>query len=166
VGKVAKAERLAAFDAAFERLLEAVDRLPEAQLADKLETTSAREFLAQLIGWNHQVQEGCLSLQTGGTPAYYSDSDHDYARVNADSVRQFGPLDRKRMLDELSTSSRELTQYLSELEASDWNADRGVRHPEGGPATLRRELEVLTRRYLDAADEILLWLDSRGARER
>jgi hypothetical protein len=83
--------------------------------------------------------------------------------VNADSVRQFGPLDRKRMLDEVSTSGRELTQYLSELGASDWNADRGVRHPEGGPATLRRELEVLTRRYLDASDEILLWLDSHGA---
>jgi hypothetical protein len=163
---VSRVERLAAFDAACERFLAAVERLPEAQLAERLESASAREMLAQLIGWNRRVQEGCLSLQTGGTPAYYSDADHAYVRVNADSVRQFGPLDRKRMLDEVSTSGRELTQYLSELGASDWNADRGVRHPEGGPATLRRELEVLTRRYLDASDEILLWLDSHGAQPR
>ena len=163
MGKLGKAERLAAFDSACQRFLAAVERLPEAQLAEKLETASAHELLAQLIGWNRRVQEGCLSLQTGGTPAYYSDADHAYVRVNADSVRQFGPLDRKRMLDEVSTSGRELKQYLSGLGASDWNADRGVRHPEGGPATLRRELEVLTRRYLDASDEILLWLDSHGA---
>jgi len=166
VGKVGGAERLAAFDAACERFLAAVERLTEAQLAEKLETATAREWMAQLIGWNRRVQEGCLSLQTGGTPDYYSDADHGYVRVNADSVRQFGPLDRKRMLDEVSTSSRELTQYLSKLETSDWNADRGVRHPKGGPATLRREFEALTRRYLDAADEILLWLDSHEARPR
>jgi hypothetical protein len=163
---VGRAERLAAFDAACKRFLAAVERLPEAQLAERLETASAREMLAQLIGWNRRVQEGCLSLKSGGTPAYYSDADHDYIRVNADSVRQFGPLDRKRMVDEVSISSRELTHSLSELGAADWNADRGVRHPEGGPATLRRELEGLTRRYLDAADEILLWLDSHGARQR
>lgn len=157
-----RAERLAAFDRACQRFLAGVERFTEVQLAERLETASPRELLAQLIGWNRRVQEGCRSLQNGGAPAYYSDSDHDYVRVNADAVRQFGRLDRERMVDELSTSMKELTEHLSALETSDWNADRGVRHPQGGPATLRRELEGLTRRYLDAADEILLWLDSHG----
>ena len=37
----------------------------------------------------------------------------------------------------------------------------GVDIREGVPATIRRELESLSRRYLDATDEILLWLEPR-----
>jgi hypothetical protein len=67
------------------------------------------------------------------------------------------------MTQELQSSREELLHYLEALEPAEWNVDRGIRHPEGGPATVRRELEGLTRRYLDATDEILLWLDSHGA---
>lgn len=158
-----RAERLAAFQGAYQRFLAAVGRVPEGSRGERLETSAPRDLMAQLIGWNRLVQGGCDNLRRGEPPSYHTDAENEYARVQQDSVRQFGPLDHKRMTQELQSSREELLHYLEALEPAEWNVDRGIRHPEGGPATVRRELEGLTRRYLDATDEILLWLDSHGA---
>ncbi len=158
---MASAQRLAAFDQAFRRFLDAVARLPEDGLSEKLETTTPRDLLARLIRWNQLVQEGCRNLSQGAAPAYFSDAAGGYGQVAEEAVRQFGRLDRKGLTEELGTSKARLSTYLSGLEASEWGRDRGLRHPEGGPATVLRELEGLTRRYLDATDEISLWLDAR-----
>ena len=156
------AQRLAAFEEAFRRFLEAVVRLPEDALGEKLETTTPRDLLARLISWNRLVHDGCKDLGVGHVPAYFSEAESEYAQVQAEALRHLGPFDRKRLTEELTTSKGKLSTYLSGLEPSEWNRDRGLRHPEGGRATVLRELEGLTRRYLDATDEISLWLETRS----
>jgi hypothetical protein len=64
------------------------------------------------------------------------------------------------LLRELETSKTEAVEFLRAVPAETWNADHGVRHPDGGPATVRRCLEELTRDYLDATDEITVWLET------
>jgi len=157
---VGSTQRLAAFNEAVRRLLDVVARLPEGGLGKKLETATPRDLLARLIVWNRRIQDGCRTLSQGKTPAYFSDAVEGYAEVQTEAARQFGQLDRRGLTEELTASKEQLVAYLSDLESTEWNRDRGFRHPEGGPATVLRELEGLTRRYLDAADEISLWLDS------
>lgn len=157
------AERLAAFDRAFERFLAALRNIPDSGFSAKLDAATPRELTAQLIGWNRLVAAGCRSLGAGEAPEYFARAEGDYAQVQAESRRAIGLLERRQMAEQLSATKEELTSYLSGLDAAEWTRDRGMRHPEGGPVNVQRELEALTRRYLDATDEIMLWLDSHGS---
>ena len=157
------AERLAAFDRAFERFLAALRNIPDSGFAEKLDSATPLELTAQLIGWNRLVDAGCRKLNAGEAPEYFARAERDYAQVQADSLRTYGSLERRQMNEQLGSTKEDLTSYLSGLEASEWTRDRGMRHPEGGPVTVQRELEALTRRYLDATDEIMLWLDAHGS---
>ncbi len=139
------AQRLAAFDEAFRRLLEVVARVPEDRLGEKLETATPRDLLTRLVGWNRLVLDGCRNLSRGDGPAYFSESESEDTQLLAEAVRQVGSLDRKRLTEELTTSKEMLSAYLSGLEPSEWNRDRGLRHPEGGPATVLREDAVTGR---------------------
>ncbi|HSB89787.1 MAG TPA: hypothetical protein VLD63_07155 [Anaerolineales bacterium] len=157
------AERLAAFDRSFERFLGALGNIPDSSFTEKLDSATPRELMAQLIGWNRLVAAGCRKLGAGEAPEYFAHADGDYAQVQAESLRAIGSLDRRQMAEQLSATKVELASYLSGLDASEWTRDRGLRHPEGGPVNVQRELEALTRRYLDATDEIMLWLDAHGS---
>ncbi|OGT27778.1 MAG: hypothetical protein A2Z17_00100 [Gammaproteobacteria bacterium RBG_16_66_13] len=150
------AERLAAFQTAYERLLEALNRVPPNHFGEMMETAAPRAILAQLIVSHRVCRQTCESLRAGQTPPGFVASE-----PGAEEMGRLGSLDRTGLLEEARATKEDLLRSLSGLEAGEWTADRGVRHPEGGPATIRRELESLSRRYLDATDEILLWLEPR-----
>jgi hypothetical protein len=153
-------ERLAAFQGAFERFLEAVNRVPVSRIGETMEMAAPKAILAQLIVTNRVCRQACESLRVGQTPPRFVASETEADR-QLDETGRLGSLDRTDLLEEAQASKEDLLRYLSGLDAGEWNADRGVRHPEGGPATILRELETLSRRYLDATDEILLWLEPR-----
>ncbi|MBM2843803.1 MAG: hypothetical protein HW404_1640, partial [Anaerolineales bacterium] len=64
------------------------------------------------------------------------------------------------LLQNLDKTKAEVVVYMRTVSSEDWNADHGIRHPDGGPATVRRCLEELTRDYLDATDEITIWRET------
>jgi hypothetical protein len=55
-----------------------------------------------------------------------------------------------------------LLNYLRSLAEEEWNADHGVRHYRGGPATVGSTIDSLTGDYRYHTKEILEWLKSGG----
>ncbi|HET7009895.1 MAG TPA: hypothetical protein VFI11_03900 [Anaerolineales bacterium] len=155
---MAKTDRMAAFEEAFEDFVEAFRQIPEVRLGAAMESTSPRQLAAQLSVWNRLCHEACLALKANQGPAHYGEADPAASEAFRDAVRRLEALEVSRLAEEVTASKEDLARLLTSLEAEEWTADRGIRHPEGGPASIRREVETLSRRYLDATDEILLWL--------
>lgn len=152
------ADRLAAFEGAFARFVEAMSRVPDERIDETMEKDTPQRLLAELDGYNRVCRKACEALQGNRAPAAFTESDP--AAFPAEEIAAQVKRSRPELIAQAHASKDELTRYLGSLDPTEWTADRGVRHPEGGPATVRRELEGLSRRYLDAADEILLWLEA------
>jgi hypothetical protein len=125
-----------------------------------MDQESPRDLAARLAGWNRLTVLGCRSLLEGKSPPYYADFGDGYRRVNAELISRFPATERGEVLQELNRTHSETVAAYRDLKSEAWNADRGVRHPDGGPATIRRCLEELSRLYMDSTDEITVWLES------
>ena len=154
-----KADRLAAFEGAFRRFVDAVRSIPDGRIGETMERDTPQRRLAALTRHHRVCREACETLRANKAPSVFTESSPVEALPAADIEFQL-KRSRAELLAEATASKDELTRYLDTLDPEEWTADRGVRHPEGGPATIRREVESLTRHYLDAADEILLWLET------
>lgn len=152
--------RLAAFESAFRSFTTCVGALPEGRFVAAMDDGSPRDRLARLIGWNRLTVLGCKALLAGHSPPYHPDFASGYLKVNAELIAREASPDRGSLLQILEKTKAEVVAYLQLVSPEDWNADHGVRHPDGGPATVRRCLEELTRDYLDATDEITVWLET------
>jgi hypothetical protein len=152
--------RLAAFEGAYRSFAGCVGDLPEERFLAAMEAGSPRDLLARMIGWNRLTVLGSRAILEGKSPPYHSDFANGYARVNAELAAREASRDRNLLLQSLEKTKGELVTYFQAVPAEAWNTDHGVRHPDGGPATVRRCLEELTRDYLDATDEITIWLET------
>jgi hypothetical protein len=152
--------RLAAFEGAYRSFTDCVSALPPDRFLGAMENGTPRDLLARLIGWNRLTVLGCKAILDGKLPPYYVDFKNGYLRVNAELIGREDSSDRSILLAALAASKADVVTYLQAISTEDWNADRGVRHPDGGPATSRRCLEELTRDYLDATDELTIWLET------
>ncbi len=152
--------RLAAFEGAYRSFVACVGNLGDDRFTSKMENGSPREIVARLIGWNRLTVLGSKAILEGKPPAYHLDFSNDYGKVNPELVARQAAADRAGLLRELDISKAEAVEFLRTVPAESWNVDLGVRHPDGGPATVRRCLEELTRDYLDATDEITVWLET------
>ena len=156
--------RLAAFEGAYQSFVACVGNLADDRFTAKMENGTPCEVVARLIGWNRLTVLGARSILEGKSPAYHVDFSNDYNKVNAEMVSRQAAADRALLVRELETSKTEAVDFLHAVPVESWNADLGVRHPDGGPATVRRCLEELTRDYLDATDEITVWLETGAAK--
>jgi hypothetical protein len=152
--------RLAAFEGAFRSFTGCIADLPAERFLGAMEAGSPRDVVARLIGWNRLTVLGCKTVLDGKSPPYHSDFPNGYAQVNAELIAHESSKDKDGLLKALDATRAELVAYLQTIPSETWNADHGVRHPDGGPATVRRCLEELTRDYLDATDEITIWLET------
>jgi len=152
--------RLAAFEGAYGSFVACIASLPADRFLARMESGTPRDVVARLIGWNRLTIQGCLALAEGQSPPYHADFAGEYRRTNAELVAAEPSSDRALLLGTLEKTKAEVVRHLQGIPADLWNADRGVRHPDGGPATIRRCLEELTRDYLDATDDITIWLES------
>ena len=152
--------RLAAFEIAFRSFTGCVGSLPDGRFVAAMDSGSPRDLVARLIGWNRLTVLGCKAILDGKSPPYHPDFASGYRRVNGELVTREPSLDQETLLQSLGKSKADVVAYLQAVSHEAWNADHGVRHPDGGPATVRRCLEELTRGYLDATDEITIWLET------
>jgi hypothetical protein len=125
-----------------------------------MEAGSPRDLLARMIGWNRLTVLGSKAILDGTAPPYHSDFASGYARVNAELIRGESSQDKAQLLTALEKTKSELAAYFQSLPPDVWNVDHGIRHPDCGPATVRRCLEELTRDYLDVTDELTIWLET------
>jgi len=152
--------RMAAFEGAFRAFVTCIGQLPQDRFAAQMDSGTPRDLVARLIGWNRLTVLAAKSILESKPPAYHADFANEYRQVNAELIARQPSTDRAALLEELVTSNGEAVEFLRGVSAESWNADFGVRHPDGGPATVRRCLEELTRDYLNATDEITVWLET------
>jgi hypothetical protein len=114
-----------------------------------------RDIVAHLIGWNRNILVGCQQIRTGISPFYHYDGPNDYRKENAKSIARYGSRERSVLLDELANSKDELVAYVTGLDENDWDKDWGPQHYRGGPATIARSIQSLTKDYLNHTEEIV-----------
>ncbi|HSR48914.1 MAG TPA: hypothetical protein VLL77_13105 [Anaerolineales bacterium] len=150
--------RLAALEGAYQSWVDCIEGLPEEKFLAGMEAGTPRDLAARLIGWNQLAVLGAQSILQGKPPAHHKDFGSGYANVNRDLAAHEPGTDRKALLAKLASTERQAVEFFRSVGVEAWNQDFGVRHPDGGPATVRRCLEELTRDYLNATDEVLTWL--------
>lgn len=152
--------RLAAFEGAFRSFTTCIAGLPGERFQAAMENGSPRDLVARLIGWNRLTVLGCRAILEGASPPYHTDFTNNYRRVNAELISREPSTNKAALLQTLEKTKAQVVAFLQKVSSDAWNADHGVRHPDGGPATVRRCLEELSRDYLDATDEITVWLQT------
>lgn len=153
--------KLAAFGKAFLEFCDCIRSVPDQWFLQPMNGWSPREVVAHLIGWNYRMIEACQDIRRGQAPSYYADAARDYANLNAASVARFTSRSKEELLKELTFSRKEFLNYLGTLAPSEWEADHGVVHHRGGPATVGRIVEALLGDYRQHTKEIRKWLAGR-----
>lgn len=121
---------------------------------------SARDTVAHLVGWNFEMVGAGQDLLAGRTPAYYAETSIDYRDMNAAFVATYAEQDKYDLLSDLSISMAQFEDFLFGLDPADLDADFGVTHYRGGPATIARLLDSLGRDYEHHAQEVREWLSA------
>ncbi|MGA2113098.1 MAG: maleylpyruvate isomerase N-terminal domain-containing protein [Anaerolineales bacterium] len=150
--------QVALFDEAFFGFCDCLRSLPDPFFLQPMPGWSPRDVAAHLVGWNYRMIHACQAILRGQAPVYYADAASDYASLNAASVAQFASRSKSEMLEQLAASRQGFRDYLGTLDPGEWNADHRVVHHRGGPATVGRIVEALTRDYRQHTREIDEWL--------
>ncbi len=113
-----------------------------------------RDVVAHLIGWNRNIRIGCDDIRAGRTPFYHTDASNDYRTFNAEFTAKYDSTSGEVLLAELAEASGALREYFDGISEQDWARDFGPRHYSGGPATIDRCAESITREYQEHGREI------------
>ncbi len=143
---------------AAEALREAINAVPDHHFTAPMAGWSPRDVVAHLIHWNRLMIAACQSILKGETPTYYADHAYNYRNINAEAVAKYNSLDKSVMLSELETSLGELQAFARGLNPADLDAETGVMHYRGVPATVTCTLGSLAQDYEEHAREIREWL--------
>jgi hypothetical protein len=148
-------KQLADLNIAYEAFLHTVRGLSPEEFLRSLGDWTPRDIVAHFVGWNRITLVGCVELREGVEPFYFYDGTNDYRKVNAAFLRQFSSDDRDVLLQEMAVSRDTLVSFLKTVNESEWEADTGIVHYRGGPATVARCVDSLIRDYRKHREEIL-----------
>ncbi|MGQ0568014.1 MAG: ClbS/DfsB family four-helix bundle protein [Armatimonadota bacterium] len=146
----------------YEDFRDCILSIPEELYLSPIHRWSPRDTVAHLVGWNRNMIEACNAILRGEAPSYYVDAPNDYRNINAAFVARYSSQNKAALLDELASSIEELQQYVSGLDRTELDADHGVVHHRGGPATVTRTVESLTGDYRYHWQKVLDWLRTKG----
>jgi len=144
---VDKATRLKQHDSAYADFVHQLRMLTPVQLLRQDGGWAPRDVVAHLIGWNRNIRSGCDEIRAGRVPSYHQDALNDYRTINAGFTAVYDSTDAQVLLMQLAEASRALRDYFEQISESDWARDFGPRHYRGGPATIDRCAESITREY-------------------
>ena len=147
---------------AYEDFRDCILSIPDDLYLSPISHWSPRDIVAHLVGWNRNMIDACNAILRGETPSYYVDAPNDYRNINAAFVARYSSQNKAALLDELASSIEELQQYVSRLDQIELDADHGVVHHRGGPATVTRTVESLTGDYRYHRQKIIEWLRTKG----
>ena len=148
-------KQLADLSTAYDAFLQTVRGLSPEEFLRLLGDWTPRDILAHFIGWNRITLVGCGELREGMEPFYFYDGTNDYRKINAKFFRQFSSDDRDALLQNMADTKDTLVAFLKTVDEAEWEADTGIVHYRGGPATLARCVDSLIRDYRKHREEIL-----------
>lgn len=143
---------------AYEDFRDCILSIPEDLYLSLIDRWSPRDVVAHLVGWNRNMIEACKAIVRGEAPSYYMDAPNDYKHINAAFVAKYSSQNQTELLNDLASSIEELQQYVGRLDRTELDADHGVVHHRGGPATVTRTIESLTGDYRHHRQKIVEWL--------
>jgi hypothetical protein len=135
--------------------------IPDELFLSPIHTWAPRDVVAHLIGWNKEMIGVIETILAGETPAYYADAPNDFSTYNARFVAQYSSTVREELLTELQSSMDQLKDFIRSLPEGELDADHGVVHHRGDPATIRHTILAFKSDYEFHAEEIRGWLASK-----
>jgi hypothetical protein len=124
---------------------------------------SPHDTVAHLVDWTREMIQAGRDLLAGKTPYYYSERTIDYRDMNARFVAAHASEDKSALLAGLARTEAELVAFARSLDPAEMDADHGVVHYRGGPATVATTLNSLGSDYRHHAGDIRAWLDAKKA---
>lgn len=149
-----RAAQLQEQDAAYAAFVRLIRSLRPEQFLRRQGGWAPRDVVAHLIGWNRNIRLGCDDIRLGRAPFYHADAPNDYREFNAGYTERWNSTDAEILLRELDDASRALREYFDATSEADWAHDFGAVHYRGGPATIGRCAESITREYIEHGKEI------------
>jgi hypothetical protein len=149
---------LSSFERAVEEFSDCIVQVPENLFLSPMDGWAPRDVIAHLIAWNGEMLKVCIGIQRGETPRYYADAPNGYRNLNAGFVARYSSQEKEALLYELDETKNELLNYLRGLTTEEWDADYGIAHHRGSPATISRTIESLAGDYRQHTEEIRTWL--------
>jgi hypothetical protein len=150
-----RSEQLEGLDIAYKEFVQTMSTLSSENFTKSIGDWTPRDILAHFIGWNRITLVGCAELCEGVEPFYFYDGTNDYRKVNAPFFERFNSTDRETLLGQMSSTKDALVSYLKTIEENEWDADTGIIHYRGGPATAARCVDSLIRDYRKHREEII-----------
>jgi hypothetical protein len=135
--------------------------LSESDFLSPMDDWSPRDVVAHLVGWNWQMIEASTSIMAGETPAYYADAPNDYKNINAAYVERYASRSRTELVGVLESSMQDFASFVMALPPHELDADHGVLHYRGHPATVAGIINSLKGDYEHHTRQVGEWL--RGA---
>ena len=148
-------KQLADLNIAYDAFLQTAHGLSLEAFHRSLGDWTPRDIVAHFIGWNRITLIGCGELREGVEPFYFHDGTNDYRQVNAKFLRQFDSQDLDMLLREMDVTKEALVGFLKTVHEAEWEADTGIVHYRGGPATVARCVDSLIRDYRKHREEII-----------
>ena len=148
-------QQLSDLAVAYQAFVDTAAGLSRDALLRSLGDWTPRDILAHFIGWNRITLVGCAELREGVVPYYFYDGTNDYRVMNAGFFRRFTSRELGELLAEMAATMQALVSYLGTVPEAEWDADTGIVHYRGGPATPARCVDSLIRDYRKHRDEIL-----------
>jgi hypothetical protein len=116
---------------------------------------------SHLAGWNRFMIEAALSIRAAKTPDYYDDAPNNYSTINAGFIAKYSSYAKGELLAELKSSLDSFETFVLGLPREELNANHGVHHYNGSPATVNKLIESLTSDYQDHTHELKEWLSEK-----
>ncbi len=148
-------QQLSDLAVAYQAFVDTAAALSRQALLRSLGDWTPRDILAHFIGWNRITLVGCAELRERVEPFYFHDGTNDYRVINAGFFRRFISREPGELLAETAATMQALVSYLGAVPEAEWDADTGIVHYRGGPATPARCVDSLIRDYRKHRDEIL-----------
>ncbi|HET6845305.1 MAG TPA: DinB family protein [Anaerolineales bacterium] len=149
-----KTTRLEQHDNAYADFVRLIRSLTPEQFLEPAGGWAPRDVVAHLIGWNYNIRMGCEDIRAGRVPFYHQDALNDYRTLNAEFTALYDSTDSGNLLSQLQEASAALRGYFDGTSPEDWERDFGPQHYRGGPATIDRCAESITREYEEHGKEI------------
>jgi hypothetical protein len=148
-------QQLSDLAVAYQAFVDTAAGLSRDALLRSLGDWTPRDIFAHFIGWNRITLVACAELREGVVPYYFYDGTNDYRVMNAGFFRRYTSREPRELLAEMAATMQALVSYLGAVPEAEWDADMGIVHYRGGPATPARCVDSLIRDYRKHRDEIL-----------
>jgi hypothetical protein len=143
---------------AYQDFVNIILSLSDEQFLNPLYEWTPRDIVAHLIGWNTLMIESSLSILEGKPPTYYDDTPFNYSHINAGYTAKFSSQLKADLLAQLKSSFEGFEAFIGGLPDEELEADHGVRHYSGVPATVGKIITSLAGDYEYHTQQIREWM--------